>query len=146
MKISEFSKTDAREVAELSNRNWEVFRYKKVEPEFISRFCDHPFFKMFVLRENGKLVGFCGANWEKAPAEIGPICVEERYRRKGIGRALISFISDFLEKLNIKKVFVKVKEQNKSGISFFVAMGFKEIGTFEDHEGTPIVFLGKEIN
>jgi len=128
MKILPFKESDAKAVAELSNVNSTAFQYQRVTPSFLKRMCLRSDYRMFVAKEPGQLLGFCGAKYKKGDtAELGPICVRTELRAHGIGRVLVNRIFEELEPTECSRVIVKVKSSNSEGLKFFRSMGFNKM-------------------
>jgi len=128
MKLREFKESDAQAVADLSNTNSKAFQYSSVTPDFLTRMSNHPRYEMFVLEDGGQIVGFCGVNHEHWPvAEIGPICVREDHRARGLGKTLVERALAFAREFNILTVIIKVKPSNIRAQDFFKSMGFEKV-------------------
>ena len=125
MEIRRLDVKDAESVAILSNKNKEFFQYE-VNAEFLTQFVNYPGFVMFVGEEKGEIVGFCGARYGEGSAELGPLCVNEKYRKKGVAGKLLETVVDFVNANGAKKMIVKVKENNETGITFFKKHGFHD--------------------
>jgi len=85
--------------------------------------------------DNGIIQGFIGVSDDK----IEMLFIDDLYRGKGIGKALIMFAIDTL---NVRKV--DVNEQNLQALQFYQYMGFKSYNRSElDSEGRnyPIIYL-----
>jgi N-acetylglutamate synthase-like GNAT family acetyltransferase len=141
MKIHSFKESDAEAVAALSNENSFAFQHAKVTPAFLRRMCAHRTYKMFVLKEHGAIVGFCGVNFRsKKAAELGPICVKNERRMHGLGRLLVMRVFEHVEPLNCDSLWVKVKSSNRDAQKFFTSLGFKKTGQ-ASVRGTPVVMM-----
>ena len=141
MKIHSFKESDAGVVAELSNENAFAFQYSKVTPAFLKRMCSHKTYKMFVLKDSGVIVGFCGVNYKgRKAAELGPICVKNERRMHGLGRMLVMRVFEFVEPMNCDKLWVKVRASNRTAQTFFRSMGFVKSGEAMAR-GVPVVVM-----
>ena len=86
----------------------------------------------FIVAEfDGILVGFLVANERRASdggseGHILSIAVDPKYRRKGIGAALVANIIDTVRRMSIKKVTIEVKVNNRPAIEFYKHLGFEE--------------------
>jgi N-acetylglutamate synthase-like GNAT family acetyltransferase len=140
MKILPFRETDAEDVAKLSNENVTAFQYH-VTPSFLKRMCANKHYKMFVLKDAGQIIGFCGVNFRREDvAELGPVCVKSDRRMHGLGRVLVARVFEFLEPLGHSRVVVKAKSSNKTGREFFSTMGFNKIADVSCR-GAPAVLM-----
>lgn len=78
----------------------------------------------------GKLIGFLWAykintNFEER-LHVNYLIVDEKYRSKGIGSKLVSFLKNIAKEKNIKKVELIVSSQNKEAIKFYKKYDFFE--------------------
>jgi len=127
MNVRMFKGSDASAIADLSNKSGDAFQYKSVTPDFIAQMCSSRVFKMFVLEDSGKVVGFCGVNLQSPLlAELGPICVEAPFRKRGAGRILSETAFEFLCSKRVKTVVIKVKASNMPAQEFFKSLGFSK--------------------
>ncbi len=74
--------------------------------------------------EKIKIIGFISFFHVKDEIEIIKICIIKSHQRKNYGSILINEI----KKLNIKKIFLEVSEENINAIDFYLKNGFKKIG------------------
>jgi ribosomal protein S18 acetylase RimI-like enzyme len=145
MKIRNFKPTDAEKVAKLSNDNSDVFQYSDVSEAFLRKMSEDPSYHMFVLSDGNAIIGFCGVNYLQLPlAELGPICVVAGRRGEGLGRLLVDSILEFLEPLNAKKLFIKVKVSNTEALDFFEKLDFIREGDVSVG-GTPAIFMSLDL-
>lgn len=73
--------------------------------------------------KNGKVIGCCALQivWEDL-AEVRSLVVDSRYRRKGIGCALVELCLEEARMLEVQNVFALTYEKD-----FFKALKFKEV-------------------
>jgi len=99
-------------------------------------------FPQYVAIDNDKIIGWC----ESIPFQIKPLRhraglamgVTKAMRKKGIGEKLLIATLDHAKKIGIKRIDLEVRADNKSAISLYRKIGFKEyarkkLGIF--HEG-----------
>lgn len=55
--------------------------------------------------------------------------VDSSYRKEGVGTALITFLEDFLQELNISEIYLESGINNEEAHVFFEAKGFKKCST-----------------
>jgi len=82
----------------------------------------------WVAENSGYVVGLTGLLVEGEQADIEPVVVSEKYRNKGIGKALIEHAIGEAKKLKIRFLSVKPVARNVEAISFFVEAGFNIMG------------------
>jgi ribosomal protein S18 acetylase RimI-like enzyme len=85
----------------------------------------------------GKLVGFIGfdGNWfskreQRKVGAIHELVVLKDFRRKGIGRALISKAVEHFERKGLDTVELWVGEGNHTARKFYEKLGFEEAGRY----------------
>ena len=86
--------------------------------------------RVFVAKDNGKIVGFLWAVFyehikNKGVGIIEELYVDEKYRRKGIGKMLVFKAINFLKK-HSTVIFVTTGLHMHDAIKFYKAIGFKE--------------------
>ncbi len=64
----------------------------------------------------------------RSTGHIANVAVEERYRRRKIGRWLVEGSMELLRQKGMKYVRIETLEQNERGRNFYPALGFEEIG------------------
>lgn len=100
---------------------------------------DHPAPRQFALLAeiDGQLVGFTLASESSNPqfgdkAEIKLLYVDRQFARQGIGRCLLTEISQRLKKRGFNGVGLGVVVGNTPAINFYAALGGKEAGRYTD--------------
>jgi ribosomal protein S18 acetylase RimI-like enzyme len=84
---------------------------------------------MIIAELNGKSVGFSGIElreWNNT-AQITEIAVATKYRRKGIGRALIKKIKQIAKKWKVRTIIAEVGSLNPA-LQFYLKCGFRVCG------------------
>ncbi len=81
--------------------------------------------------ENNKLVGTCTVNicpnfsWSGRPyAIIENVIVSEKFRNKGIGKAILVYSKEMAEKIGCYKVALMTGSKHESTLRFYEAAGF----------------------
>ncbi len=89
---------------------------------------------LFVARAGAKVIGFVLAEcaikpWLTKPnvCSIENICVDENYRRQGIGRALVERVRAACEEKGVHQLTLGVFCANKNAIPFYEACGFEPL-------------------
>ena len=54
---------------------------------------------------------------------VNSLCVDDRSRKKGIGRKLMQYIIDFSKELNFDSIELGVSESNQNAIHFYESIG-----------------------
>jgi len=85
------------------------------------------------ITEDGYLAGFCFCEWqafsmpfinEHTSLYIDDICVDETYRRQGIGKKLFAAAVEFAKESEVYAIDLNVWEFNESAIKFYESLGF----------------------
>lgn len=96
-------------------------------------------YQMFVALDGGKIVGMVTL---RNNAHISLLFVEEKYHRRGIGRALIRYLSDYLlTEVQADRVTVN---SSPYGVGFYHKLGFRDLRPEEQKDGityTPMEFV-----
>jgi ribosomal-protein-alanine N-acetyltransferase len=82
----------------------------------------------FLVAEDGaELVGYAIA-WEVAEeAELGNLAVSPRFRRRGIGGALLDRMIDHLAGHALRSLFLEVRWSNGAALRLYESRGFQQI-------------------
>ncbi|BDC35482.1 ribosomal protein S18-alanine N-acetyltransferase [Candidatus Methanoliparum sp. LAM-1] len=82
----------------------------------------------YVATVNNKVVGFVVGLIVERVGRIFSLAVLRDYRGSGIGKALLEKIIDVLEKKEVKKIRLEVRENNEVAKRLYKSMNFKEVG------------------
>ena len=86
-----------------------------------------------VAIEENKVVGYVSALVHGKDAHIASIAVLEDYRRRGVGRALMSELIKSLKLHRVRTVSLEVRKSNTSAIRFYEILGFKRMGIIQSY-------------
>lgn len=85
-----------------------------------------------VAEENGVVMGLCivsikdkSGMIDKKVAYMDDLCVVEGFRGQGIGKKLVSFVSDMAKKKGAERLDLMVWAFNKKALSFYEELGMK---------------------
>ncbi|MCM1047027.1 MAG: GNAT family N-acetyltransferase [Clostridiales bacterium] len=96
-------------------------------------------YQMFVALDDKKIVGMITL---RNSSHISLLFVDEKYHRKGIGRALILYLQKYLlSEMGIGKVTVNAAPY---GVGFYHKLGFRDLRPEEERDGikyTPMEFV-----
>jgi ribosomal-protein-alanine N-acetyltransferase len=88
--------------------------------------------------EENRVVGYVSALVRGKDAHVASIAVLKDYRRRGVGRALMSELIKSLKLHHIRTVSLEVRNSNTSAIRFYEGLGFERVGVmpsyYEDGE------------
>ena len=94
---------------------------------------------MFVALDKNRIVGMITL---RNASHISLLFVDEKYHRRGIGRALIEYIREYLlSEAGIGKVTVNAAPY---GVAFYHKLGFTDLRPEEERDGikyTPMEFV-----
>ena len=96
-------------------------------------------YQMFVALDRNKIVGMITL---RNSTHISLLFVDEKYHRRGIGRALIEYLTNYL----LTEVGVSYVTVNASpyGVAFYHKLGFQDLRPEEEKDGiiyTPMKFV-----
>ncbi len=96
-------------------------------------------YQMFVALDRKQIVGMLTL---RNNSHISLLFVDEKYHRKGIGRALIEYLREYLlSEAGISKVTVNAAPY---GVAFYHKLGFQDLRPEEERDGiryTPMEFV-----
>lgn len=84
---------------------------------------------------DGEPAGFLSLWYIAGEIEVNNIAVSERFRRKGIAKALFS--EAYKDIPNEADWFLEVRESNTAAISLYINMGFEQKGTRKNFYSAP---------
>jgi ribosomal protein S18 acetylase RimI-like enzyme len=79
---------------------------------------------VLVAEEDGQIVGTAVAAFDGWRAYIYHVCVDERFRRGGIGRDLLAGAEQYLLSAGARYVYVTVSEDNTEALALVAAQGY----------------------
>ena len=99
-----------------------------VDDLILNGFKDNPAFFTFVAELEGVIVGMAlfynrFSTWEGPSLHLEDLIVTEKFRGKGIGKALYDKVLDFASQKGIKRVEWVVLDWNKPAIAFYKSTG-----------------------
>lgn len=89
-------------------------------------------------KEEGKLVGYCGAYVILNEADINQVAVEPFSRKKGIGRKMMEVLLQKLEKAGADAVTLEVRKSNEAAIALYESLGFVTEGIRKNFYEKPV--------
>ncbi len=124
--IEEAQFDDAKILAKLHQgefyRSW-------TEVEFASMLRDNKNYLCLIACDGKrKIAGFAIIRIINDESELLTIIVSKKWRKKGIGSALISAIIDYLTMFAVTKFFLEVAPDNKRAINLYRKFAFIEVG------------------
>ena len=84
--------------------------------------------KVFGLLLSNLVIGICVFHVVLDEAQINFFVVNQKYRERGFGSYLMSYLIKQCEKLNIKKLFLEVSNTNFTAEKFYSRFDFSTVG------------------
>ncbi len=84
--------------------------------------------KVFGLLLEDLIVGICVFHVVIDEAQINYFVINQKFRNKGFGSCLMSFLIKQCEELNIKKLFLEVSQSNVNAEKFYSRFDFSTVG------------------
>jgi len=84
--------------------------------------------KIFGLLIKNLVIGICVFQVVLDEAQINYFVVNQKFRKKGFGSYLMSYLIKQCEKLNINKLFLEVSHKNDTAEKFYSRFDFSTIG------------------
>jgi len=80
-----------------------------------------------IINENNEVIAFLISSYLFEEAELLSIAVLKTHRGRGLSKLLIKDFINYYKFNGIEKIFLEVKESNKTAISLYSKYGFKKI-------------------
>ena len=84
--------------------------------------------KVFGLLISNLVIGICVFHVVLDEAQINFFAVKQKYREKGFGSYLMSYLLKECEKLNLKKLLLEVSQSNDNAERFYSRFDFSTVG------------------
>jgi len=84
--------------------------------------------KIFGLLIKNLVIGICVFQVVLDEAQINYFVVTKKYREKGLGSYLMSYLIKKCEKLNLKKILLEVSQSNITAERFYSRFDFSTVG------------------
>lgn len=79
----------------------------------------------YVVANDGELIGYAVASASGEEGHVVSVAVDPRHRRRRIGTALLSAVTERLAKGGVKQIHLEVRKGNAGAISFYQQMGYQ---------------------
>ena len=133
MTVSSMTKEDVGAVALLEK---ECFASPWTK-ETLNEETDNPTALFFVAKDNGKTVGYIGANNILGEVFITNVAVTAEYRRKGVATSLINELINRCKKEKALYLTLEVRRSNISAVNLYEKLGFSLVGERKDFYSNP---------
>ena len=103
--------------------------------------------KIFGLLIKNLVIGICVFQVVLDEAQINYFVVDQKYRKKGFGSYLMSYLIKNCEKLNLKKLLLEVAQSNVSAERFYNSFDFSTVGIRKNYykDGTDAILKEKKL-
>lgn len=133
MIIRELKETDVEAVSKIEQ---EVFSMPWSPKDFLEMVeADYAYY--YVAEEDGEIAGCCGIRNIAGEGEITNVVVAEKFRRRGIGRALMEYMLKEAPLHGIGDATLEVRVSNAPAIRLYESLGFKSEGVRPDFYDKP---------
>ena len=104
--------------------------------------------KIFGLLITNLIIGICVFQVVVDEAQINYFVVNEKFRKKGFGSYLMSYLIKKFEKLNLKKILLEVSQSNITAERFYSRFEFSTVGIRKNYykDGSHALLKEKKIN
>ena len=121
--IKQINKKDIDLCYELDSNTISLWSKEQWANEFKK---DHT--KIFVLLIKNLVIGICVFQVVLDEAQINYFVVNKKFRKKGFGSYLMSYLINKCEKLNLKKLLLEVSQTNVTAERFYSRFDFSTVG------------------
>ena len=104
--------------------------------------------KIFGLLITNIVIGICVFQVVLDEAQINYFVVNNKFRKKGFGTHLMSYLIKKCEKLNLKKLLLEVSQSNITAERFYSRFDFSTVGIRKNYykDGSNALLKEKKIN
>ncbi|MDD6237402.1 MAG: ribosomal protein S18-alanine N-acetyltransferase [Clostridiales bacterium] len=102
----------------------------------------------FVADVDGEIAGFINLGVVLDEATVNNIAVKQTYRRRGIGRALLTAAINYCQNNRLNMLMLEVRQSNRAAIALYERFGFQAVGIrkrFYDQPEEDAVLMNKNI-
>jgi len=124
MKIRELTAADVEEVSRIEQETFSM----PWQPQDFLEMVEADYAYYYVAEEDGEIAGCCGIRNMAGEGEITNVAVAKKFRRKGIGRALMEYMLKEAELLGMESTTLEVRISNIPAIRLYESLGFKGEG------------------
>jgi ribosomal protein S18 acetylase RimI-like enzyme len=115
--------------------DWIDSKKRPFNYEFLKNCIESNNGQIFIAENENKIIGHCILNineiknhnmfYDMLNIEIKDICIDEKYRNKGIGKKIFEKIKEFAKEKDAKFIELSVWEFNQNAIKFYEHLGMK---------------------
>ena len=139
--IKEINEEDIDLCYELDSNSISLWSKKQWSSEFKKKGI-----KVFGLLVSNLIVGICVFQVVLDEAQINYFVVKQKFRKKGFGSCLMSFLIKWCIKFNVNKLFLEVSQNNITAQKFYNHFDFSTVGIRNNYYKDGSAALLKEKN
>ena len=139
--IKEINEEDIELCYELDSNSISLWSKKQWSSEFKKKGI-----KVFGLLVSNLIVGICVLQVVLDEAQINYFVVKQKFRKKGFGSCLMSFLINWCKKFNVNKLFLEVSQNNITAQKFYNHFDFSTVGIRNNYYKDGSAALLKEKN
>ena len=133
IKISSMSEKDIDDIVILEEECFSTpWTRDGVESEFTNETA-----RFFVAHCKGEFAGYLGMHIVLDECYIANVAVKEKFRRKGVGNALLSFGEEKAKSENCAFISLEVRVSNEKAIALYKKRGYNELGERKNFYSSP---------
>lgn len=91
----------------------------------------------FAALENNEVVGYIGMSVVLDEGYIFNVAVDENFRCRGVGSALVRELITYSKKNNLSFVTLEVRKSNENAAALYSKFGFIKVGERRDYYSSP---------
>ncbi len=124
VRFRKLTEDDIKQVANLEQENFkDAWSISSIRETFLQAQA-----LIAVAEVESKIVGYCILYHVLDEGEIARIAVSNGFRRKGIGRGILDFVSQYCVEEQVRRLLLDVREGNRTARKFYEQYGFTEDG------------------
>ena len=96
----------------------------------------------------GEILGTVAINFSLEEADLVNVLVAHKLRRTGLGSTLIEKVFEMCREIELKKLFLEVRESNLPAIKMYLKFGFKKISQRKKYysDGETAIIMVKDFS
>ena len=134
LQIAELCREDLDQVSEIETECFSIPWSKKALEEVL----DNPRAFYITAKEEGNVIGYCGAYVILDEGDINQVAVTSPYRGRGVGRKMMHALLERLEQAGAKAVTLEVRAGNRPAIALYESLGFQTEGIRRNFYDKPV--------
>jgi len=110
-----------------------TLEHRILSPATLSSTLNENTYYYFVAKKNNTVVGYLSAELLVDHFDLLSIAVDNNYRRQSIASCLLNKLLDLCDEIKITDIFLEVRQNNLSAISFYEKIGFEKISVRKNY-------------